>query len=265
MNVTKDKLRLVTSLTAEEINRIKSLFPAKRHNPYFHYSYYKRKPNPFTLLIHPKETYVLRYYNTMLSFNPASPSLEALKIFNMIEYERWLVSRLDIACDFPTSYEDCFLLPPPTNLKIIRKKSSLYYGAVNSVCSVCQYNKQKQLKEVHGIHSEPLTRIEFRFKPKLKPITEYGRQDFIKMKDFHFVTDTREYTNLRCILKSLTNGKRKWRELDRKDRQRITKAVKESTVDMLELFLHCIEGDLDGFMLDGLSCPSLLNEPLQAV
>jgi len=32
-----------------------------------------------------------------------------------------------------------------------------------------------------------------------------------------------------------------------------------------DLFLKYIEGDIDSFMLEGLTCPSLMNEPLQAV
>ncbi len=34
---------------------------------------------------------------------------------------------------------------------------------------------------------------------------------------------------------------------------------------LLELFLKYIEGDIEGFMLEGLVYPSLLNEPPQAV
>jgi hypothetical protein len=117
MKVMKDKLRLVAFLSAEEINRIKSMFPVKRHNLYFHYSYYERKPNFFAVWLLPKKGYVYPYYNAMLSFNPAHPPLEALEIFNMIKPDRWMVSRLDIAFDFLTPYEDCFLLPPPNKLK----------------------------------------------------------------------------------------------------------------------------------------------------
>jgi len=202
MRVIKDKLRLVTSLTTEEINRIKSLFPAKRHNLYFHYSFYQRRPNFFAVWLLPKKPFVYRYFNAMLSFNPANPPLEALEIFNMIEPERLKVSRLDIAFDFTTPYEDCFLLPPPTNLKISRYETTLYYGAAKSALSVCQYDKQKQLKEVKGIDSLPMTRIEFRLKPKQKPLTRYDKEDFIKMKGFRFVSNTNEFTGLRCLLKS---------------------------------------------------------------
>ncbi|MED0671182.1 hypothetical protein P4S95_13330 [Aneurinibacillus aneurinilyticus] len=252
MRISKDKLRLVTSLTAEEINHIKSLYPAKRKNPYFYYSYYQSKPNFFAVWLLPKKQYVYRHFNAMLSFNPANPPFEALEIFNMIDPERWKVSRLDIAFDFLTPYDDCFLLPPPTNLKISRYDSTLYYGAVNSQCTVCQYDKQKQLKEVKSIDSVPLTRIEFRFKPKLKPITEYGWEDFKKMAGYHFIPDTHEMTGLRCLLKSITSGKREWRGIRRNDRQKITATVKSQTADMLTMFLTHIEGGIDSFMLDGL-------------
>ncbi|MGG1600946.1 hypothetical protein [Paenibacillus naphthalenovorans] len=252
MRIVKDKLRLVAFLTVEEINRIKSLYPSKRKNAYFYYSYFKRKPNFFAVWLQPKNGYVYRYYNAMLSFNPANPPLEALEIFNMIEPDRWMVSRLDVAFDFPTAYEDCFLLPPPTNLKINRYGSTFYYGAVNSECTVCQYDKQKQLKEVYGIDSVPLTRIEFRLKPKLKPITEYGWHDFRRMKEYYFITNTRKMTGLRCLLKSVTCGKREWKKLARKDKQKITAVVKEHTTDLLTLFLSYIEGDVEGFLLSGL-------------
>lgn len=85
------------------------------------------------------------------------------------------------------------------------------------------------------------------------------------MKGFRFVSNTNEYTGLRCLLKSVTNEKRNWRNLKRKDKQAITVAVKERTVDMLDLFLEYIEGDIDSFMLEGLTYPSLMNKPLQAV
>lgn len=179
----------------------------------------------------------------------------------MIEPERWKVSRLDVAFDFPTPYKDCFLSPPPTNLNISRYETTLYYGAAKSALSVCQYDKQKQLKEAKGIDSLPMTRIEFRLKPKQKPLTNYDKEDFIKMKDFHFVSNTKEFTGLRCLLKSVTNGKRDWKELGRKDKQRITAAVKERTKPMLDLFLEYIEGDIDGFMLDGLTIPVLSHKP----
>jgi hypothetical protein len=261
MNIIKDKLRLVTLLTPEEIKRIKSLYPAKKNNPFFYYSYYQFKPNFFAVWIHPKEHYVLRHYNAMLSFNPANHPIEALEIFNMIEPERWKVSRLDIAFDFSRSYEDCFLLPPPTSIKIKRKFTTFYYGAVNSRCSVCQYDKQKQLRQVKQIESLPMTRIEFRLKPKLKPITEYARQDFIKMKGFHFVPSTHDITGFRSLLKSITNGKREWKELVRKDREKVTVAVKARVKDMLELFLEYIEGDINTFLLDSLSASLFIDEP----
>jgi hypothetical protein len=105
-----------------------------------------------------------------------------------------------------------------------------------------------------------MTRIEFRLKPKLKPITEYGRQDFIKLEGFRFVSNTNEMTGLRCLLKSITNGKRDWKTLGRKDKQEITAAVKDRTTDMLKLFLNYIEGDIDGFMFDGLTAPLIIDE-----
>lgn len=265
MRITKDKLRIVASLTAEEIERIKVLYPSKRRNPHFKHCYYQRKPQFFAIWLLPIKGYVYRYFNAMLSFNPANPPIEALEIFNMIEPDRWKVSRLDIAFDFLTPYDDCFLLPPPTNLKINRYNTTLYYGAVRSTCTVCQYNKQKQLKDVYGIDSLPMTRIEFRLKPKLKPITQYEKKDFIKMQGFRFITNTRELKGLRSLLKSITNGSRDWKKLVRKDREEVTTAVKESTGDMLGLFLDYLEGDIDGFMLDGLTCPILVDEPLQAV
>lgn len=262
MNVSKDKLRLVTTFTPDEVIRIKSLYPARqRNNPYFHYSYFQRRPNFFAVWIHPKNSYALRHFNAMLSFNPANPPLEALEIFNMIEPERWKVSRLDIAFDFLTPYDDCFLLPPPTSISISRVDTTFYYGTAISKCSVCQYDKQKQLQQVKNIESLPMTRIEFRLKPKLKPITEYGRQDFIKMAGYRFVPNTHEITGFRCLLKSITNGKREWKKLERKDRQGVTAAVKAQTTDMLTLFLTHVEGDIDGFMLDGLSIPAFTHEP----
>lgn len=260
MRIIKDKLRIVASLSAEEIERIKVLYPSKRRNPYFKYCYYQRKPHFFAVWLLPMKGYVHRYFNAMLSFNPANPPIEALKIFNMIKPERWKVSRLDIAFDFLTPYADCFLLPPPTNIKINRYDTTLYYGAIRSACTVCQYNKQKQLKEVDGIESLPMTRVEFRLKPKLKPITQYEKKDFIKMEGFRFVANTREFKGFRCLLKSLTIGKRDWKKLVRKERGKIAAAVKERTSDMLELFLEYIEGDIDGFMLDGLTTPLMNNE-----
>lgn len=257
MKIIKDKLRIVASLTAEEIELIKIRYPSKRRNPYFKHCYYQRKPHFFAVWLLPMKGYVYRHFNTMLSFNPANPSIEALEIFNMIEPERWKVSRLDIAFDFTTPYEDCFLLPPPTNIKINRYNTTLYYGAVRSACTVCQYNKQKQLKEVHGIDSLPITRVEFRFKPKLKPITQYEKKDFTKMEGYRFVSNTKELTGLRCLLKSITNGKREWKSLVRKDKQEITAAVKDRTTDMLNLFLNYNEGDISGFMLNGLTAPSM--------
>jgi hypothetical protein len=67
------------------------------------------------------------------------------------------------------------------------------------------------------------------------------------------------------LLKSVTNGKRDWKSLKRKDKLAITAAVKKRTVDMLDLFLEYVEGDIDGFMLDGLTCPSPKFGTLQAV
>jgi hypothetical protein len=110
-----------------------------------------------------------------------------------------------------------------------------------------------------------MTRIEFRFKPKLKPITAFDKEDFKKMKDFWFIPDTSKLTGLRCLLKSITKGKREWKGLGRKDKQRITAAVKERTIPMLDLFLRYIEGDINGFMLDGLTLPARMVESSEAV
>jgi hypothetical protein len=71
----------------------------------------------------------------------------------------------------------------------------------------------------------------------------------MKMEGFHFISNTFELTGFRCKLKSITNGKRKWRDLKRTDREKIRKAVVEHTSDMLTLFLTHIEGDIQAFML----------------
>ena len=75
------------------------------------------------------------------------------------------------------------------------------------------------------------------------------------MKGYYFVPSTHDITGFRCLLKSITNGKRGWKELVRKDRKKVTVTVKVRATDMLELFLEYIEGDINGFLLDGLSAP----------
>ncbi|CAH1213076.1 hypothetical protein PAECIP111893_03626 [Paenibacillus plantiphilus] len=64
------------------------------------------------------------------------------------------------------------------------------------------------------------------------------------MEGFRFVSNTNEMRGFRCLLKSITNGKREWKTLGRKDKQEITAAVKVRTTDMHKLFLNYIEGDL---------------------
>lgn len=247
---------MVATLTREEIKEIQALYPAHRNNPFFRYCYFNRKPHFFAIWINPKKSYTHRYFNTMCSFNPAFPPEQALRLLHMIGFNRWKLSRLDIAMDFATPYADCFLLPPPTNLQIRRYSSTIYYGAISSRCTVCQYDKSKQLKEVKGINSSPLTRIEFRFRHKLKPLNEIGIDDFRPMARYYFVADTKKMRGFRCVLRNLTNGRQNWRQLKRNDKQRIAAAVKEHAVNnLLEQFLYHIEGDIDEFMMDGLALP----------
>lgn len=256
MNIVKDGYRLVTHFSKEEVEWLKARFPRRKSNAYFQYSYFQRKPNFFSLLMYPKNTYVWRHYNAMLSFNPSSPSPEALEIFNMISPERWAVKRLDIAFDYPMPLHEGFLLPPPTSQRIQRVDTTLYYGAATAKCTVCQYDKSKQLTDVYGVKSlSPLTRVEFRFKPKLKPITEYTFKEFESMRRYHYVPDTKALTGLRVELKHLTVGKSNWKQLERSSKDRIRVAVLNHVPDMRTLFMQYIGGDINGFMLSDLEKP----------
>ncbi|WP_126425166.1 hypothetical protein [Brevibacillus marinus] len=197
MKISIDKIILVTALHTNEIQRIINKYP-NRKNSYFHYSYFQKKPSFFAVFIQPRNYYVLRHYNTLFSFNPTNPPVEALDIFKMIPAHRWMVKRLDIAFDFVTPLEETFLLAPPTRLQKKRVGDTQYFGAVNSKMKVCLYNKSKQLKDVYGITSiYPLTRVEFRFTPKLKPLTDYSHLDFKGMKNYYFVPNTRELRGFR--------------------------------------------------------------------
>lgn len=261
LRIVKDKLRLVATVTSEEIKTIQSLYPASRRNAFFQYCYFERKPHFFAVWINPKKSYVHRYFNAMLCFNPAFPSEDALRILHTIGVNRWKVSRIDIAMDFATPFKECFLLPPPTNLKIRRYFTTIYYGARSSRCIVCQYDKSKQLKEVKNIDSIPLTRIEFRFRPKQKPLNEYRVEDFKQMERFYFISNTKEMRGDRCTLRNLTNGRLDWRKLNRSERENLAAAVKKHAGhSMLELFLYQIGGDIDTFMRDGLALST--EEPL---
>jgi len=130
--------------------------------------------------------------------------------------ERWAVKLLDIAFDYPLPLHEGFLLPPPTSQRIQRVGTTLYYGAATAKCTVCQYDKAKQLNDVYAMKSvSPITRVEFRFKPKLKPMTEYTFKDFESMSRYHYVPDTKGLTGFRVELKHFTVGKSNWKQLER--------------------------------------------------
>jgi hypothetical protein len=257
MKVSLDKLAVVTTLNLEEIKLLKSRF-VNRHNCYFHFAFYKRRPQSFVLCIHPINTYVLRYYNTLLIFNPSDPAEEALEILNMISLDRWSIKRLDIAFDFYTKLEDTFFLPPAGNIRKKRVDTTYYFGTPNSRKRVCIYDKSKELRDVHNIYSlRPITRVEIRLGLKLKPITDYSHRDFAFMEKFYFVPDTKEFRGFRCLLKAITQGRKKWADLKRTEKQEIKKRITEHVSDMYTLFLEYVEGDVQTFLTSSLISSSL--------
>lgn len=253
MFIRKDLYRLVTSFNEQEIQWLKERFTFKP-TLHFHYRIFQRKPNYFSFMMIPRDNpYVWNHYNAVLSFNPSNPPTEALEILHLIPPHRWMVKRLDVAYDYPKPLEDGFMLPPPTSIRIERYKDTLYYGAVNAKCTVCQYDKSKQLKDVYNVAStQPMTRIEFRFKPKLKSIMDYDVTDFEAMSKYRYVPNSSKLRGFRCDLKRLTNGKDNWKKMHRKRKSDIRAAVESHVPDMLQLFLEHIEGDIIGFMLEDL-------------
>lgn len=257
MLVRKDLYRLVTSFNEQEIQWLKERFTFKP-TLHFHYRIFQRKPNYLSFMMIPKDNpYVWNHYNAILTFNPSNLPSEALEILHLISPCRWMVKRLDVAFDYPTPLEDGFMLPPPTSVKIERYKDTLYYGAVKAKCTVCQYDKSKQLKDVYNVAlTQPMTRIEFRFKPNLKSIMDYDVTDFEAMSKYRrYVPNTSELRGFRCDLKRLTNGKDNWREIKPNRRKSIRAEVEKHVPDMLHLFLEHIEGDITGFMLENLDFP----------
>jgi hypothetical protein len=86
---------------------------------------------------------------------------------------------------------------------------------------------------------------------------DFSASHFRKMKLYHFVPDTRKLRGYRWELKKLNKDMRSWKDLTWRKRAEIRELITDHYSDMYTLFMNAIEGDITGFLLEGLQLQSI--------
>jgi hypothetical protein len=195
MNILTDTKRLKVKLSDIRarlfFNLIIKPYNNRRDDPMYFYTIHD-KQNGVLLGLHPREAYMAKDYTVSLSFHSyshGSPLLE--RIFIVVPLEMWMVSEIHIAYDFSLPYEQFHVVRPAKKATFELNPTSMYIGKPSSASCLYIYDKQVQMREVRGVHTDTWTRVEMRYNlPRMKRVSELTVEDFAAAKYHNVVIDT---------------------------------------------------------------------------
>lgn len=247
MEILTDTKRLKVKLNELQyrlfFDRVIKPYNNKRDNPMYYYTIHD-KHNGVFLGLHPREACIAKKYTVALSFHSyshGSPLLEL--IFSVVPLERWMVSEMHVAFDFGLPYDQFHVVRPAKRAIVETNQTSTYIGKPRSAASLYIYDKQVQMMEKRGIHTDTWTRVEMRYNlPRMKKISKLTVEDFAAANQYYVVTDTSQLPDhIKVIVDDLNAGRIEWGDIQKRTKEKIRECVSTQAVNLGSSLLSKLE------------------------
>lgn len=243
MNILTDTKRLKVKLSEIRarlfFNRVIKPYNNRRDDPMYFYSIHDKQNGVF-LGLHPREAYMAKTYTVALTFHSYSESSALLElIFSIVPLEQWMVSELHVAYDFDLPYEHFHVVRPAKRATATVNPTSTYIGKRSSASSLCIYDKQVQMMETKGMHTDTWTRVEMRYNlPRMKRVSELTIKDFTAAEQYYVLTDTSQLPDhIKGIVDDLNAGRIEWGDIQRRTKDKIRECAIPQAINLYDSLL----------------------------
>jgi len=257
MDILTDTKRLKVKLTELQarifFDRVIKPYNNKRDNPMYFYTIHD-KHNGVFLGLHPREACIAKDYTVALSFHSYSHGSALLElIFSVVPLERWMVSEIHVAFDFHgLPYEQFHVVRPAKRADTYVNPTSMYIGKPSSAASLYIYDKQVQMMEKKGIHTDTWTRVEMRYNlPRMKKVSELTEKDFAAANHYYVFTDTSQLPDhIKLIVHDLNADMISWMDdVPRRTKDKIRECASTQAVNLGSSLLSKLENtDIGAFI-----------------
>lgn len=247
MNIVTDTKRLKVRLSEIRarlfFNRVIKPYNNRRDNPTYFYSIHDKQNGVF-LGLHPREACMAKQYTVSLSFHSYSEGSALLElVFSIVPLDMWMVSELHVAYDFSLPYEQFHVMRPAKKATVEINPTSMYVGKPSSASCLYIYDKQVQMREVRGVHTDTWTRVEMRYNlPRMKRVSELTIEDFAAAKHHNVVTDISLLPDhVKEIVDDLDNGRIEWGGISKRMKEKIRECAIPQAVNLYDSLLSKLE------------------------
>ena len=248
MYILTDTKRLKIKLTELQyrlfFDRVIKQYNNKRDNPMYYYTIHDMHNGVF-LGLHPREACIAKNYNVALSFHSYSHGSVLLKlIFSVVPLERWMVSEMHVAFDFGLPYEQFHVVRPAKKATVEINPTSMYVGKPSSSASLYIYDKQVQMMEKRGVHTDTWTRVEMRYNmPRMKRVSELTAGDFAAADQYYVFTDTSQLPDhIKGIVDDLNADLIDWKDdVPRRTKDKIRECASTQAINLGSSLLSKLE------------------------
>lgn len=255
MDILTDTKRLKVKLTDLQyrlfFDRVIKPYNNKRDNPMYYYTIHDKNNGVFLGLL-PREACIAKKYTVALSFHSYSHGSALLEhIFSVVPLERWMVSEVHVAFDFGLPYEQFHVVRPAKKATVQINPTSMYVCKPSSAASLYIYDKQVQMREKKGIHSDTWTRVEMRYNlPRMKHVSKLTVEDFAAADQYYVVTDTSQLPDhIKTIVDDLNAGRMDWGDIQRRTKDKIRECASTQTINLGSSLLSKLENtDIGAFI-----------------
>jgi hypothetical protein len=250
MRVSSDTKTLYIKLNDIESRQLfNSIIKKYNNTDHVRYRYFVMDKRKGVYLWHIPKFPTLKFTCKLMFHGYSDDSPLLRDIFEMIPLHRWSVKRLDIAFDSTDPYEQFHAVHPPKRADVRSLPTSMYMGSRRSSVQLHMYNKQLQMKERHGIHTDIRTRTELRFRfPTMKKVSSLTIDDFIAAQQYQIITDiTVMPSKQQELVRQLNTGSLRWGQLTRANQKKIREYSADQGIDLFNLILSNVD-DLSSFI-----------------
>lgn len=255
MDILTDTKRLKVKLTELQyrlfFDRVIKPYNNRRDDPMYYFTI-QDKHNGVYLGLLPREACIAKKYTVALSFHSYSQGSALLElIFSVVPLERWMVSEMHIAFDFGLPYEQFHVVRPAKKATVEINPTSMYVGKSSSASSLYIYDKQVQMKEKKGIHTDTWTRVEMRYNlPRMKRVSELTVEDFSAANQYYVVTDTSQLPDhIKGIVEDLNTAQVNWKDIGWREKDKIRECASTQAINLYEPLLSKLENtDIGAFI-----------------
>jgi hypothetical protein len=247
MNILTDTKRLKVKLSEIRarlfFNRVIKPYNNRRDNPTYFYSIHDKQKGVF-LGLHPREACMAKQYTVALSFHSYSEGSALLElIFSIVPLEQWMVSEIHVAYDFSLPYEQFHVLRPAKKATVDINRTSMYVGKPSSASCLYIYDKQVQMREVRGVHTDTWTRVEMRYNlPRMKRVSELTVEDFAAAQHHNVVTDVSLVPDqIKGVIDDLDNGRIEWGGIQKRTKEKIRECAIPQAINLYDSLLSKLE------------------------